>query len=41
MSEWSRGAAWWARLPSLCTAAAAVWYVRAMYEHLPQTTKLK
>jgi hypothetical protein len=30
MSEWSRGVAWWARPPSLCTAAAAAWYVRAM-----------
>jgi hypothetical protein len=32
MSEWSRGAAWCPRPPSLCTAAAAAWYVRAMYE---------
>jgi hypothetical protein len=32
MSEWSRGAAWWPSPPSLCTAAAAAWYVRAMYE---------
>jgi hypothetical protein len=34
MSEWSRGAAWCARPPSLCTAAAAAWYVRAMYEQM-------
>jgi hypothetical protein len=33
MSEQSRGAAWWPRPRSLCTAAAAAWYVRAMYEH--------
>jgi hypothetical protein len=34
MSEWSRGAAWWPRLRSLCTAAAAAWYVRAMYKQV-------
>jgi hypothetical protein len=33
MSKWSIGAAWWPRPRSLCTAAAAAWYVRAMYKH--------
>jgi hypothetical protein len=40
MSEWSRGAAWWPRPRSLCTAAAAAWYVRAMYEQCPMVNLL-
>jgi hypothetical protein len=39
MSEWRRIAARCTRPASLCTAV--VRYVRAMYEHLPQITKLK
>jgi hypothetical protein len=41
MSEQSRGAAWWPRPRSLCTAAAAAWYVRAMYEqhNIPSSHK--